>query len=153
MNVFFDTEFIEDGRTIDLISIGMVRGDDELYLVSADFDESKANEWVKTHVLPQIEGEARWSRSLMAERIVQFVGTTPTFWTYFGDYDWVALCQFYGTMTKLPTGWPYLAYDVRQWLDAKGLQSVKQPDEAPHHALLDARWIAKTHQTYGEALA
>ena len=27
MRIWFDTEFIEDGRTIDLLSIGMVRDD------------------------------------------------------------------------------------------------------------------------------
>ena len=27
MKIWFDTEFIEDGKTIDLISIGMVRQD------------------------------------------------------------------------------------------------------------------------------
>lgn len=32
MRIWFDTEFIEDGKTIDLISIGLVRDDgSELY--------------------------------------------------------------------------------------------------------------------------
>lgn len=37
MRVFYDTEFLEDGRTIELISIGMVAEDGrELYLVNRD---------------------------------------------------------------------------------------------------------------------
>ena len=35
MKIFFDTEFIEDGKTIDLISIGMVREDGETYYASS----------------------------------------------------------------------------------------------------------------------
>ena len=31
MKIFFDTEFIEDGKTIDLLSIGAVRDDGETY--------------------------------------------------------------------------------------------------------------------------
>lgn len=39
MKYFFDTEFIEDGRTIDLVSIGIVCEDGrEYYAVSAEAD-------------------------------------------------------------------------------------------------------------------
>ena len=43
MRFFYDTEFIEDGETIELISIGIV-GDDgrEYYAVSTDFDPARA---------------------------------------------------------------------------------------------------------------
>lgn len=49
---FYDTEFIEDGQTIDLISIGIVCEDGrELYLQSVEFEPKKANQWVKENVL------------------------------------------------------------------------------------------------------
>jgi 3'-5' exoribonuclease Rv2179c-like domain len=55
MRYWMDTEFIDDGKTIDLISIGIVCEDGrELYLQSAEFDESKANEWVKENVFPHL---------------------------------------------------------------------------------------------------
>ncbi len=39
MRYWYDTEFIEDGKTIDLISIGIVAEDGrELYLQSVEFD-------------------------------------------------------------------------------------------------------------------
>ena len=39
MKYFIDTEFVDDGKTIDLISIGIVAEDGrELYVESADFD-------------------------------------------------------------------------------------------------------------------
>jgi hypothetical protein len=40
MKIWYDTEFIEDGRTIDLISIGLVRDDGaEYYAVSSEIDQ------------------------------------------------------------------------------------------------------------------
>ena len=63
--IYYDTEFIEDGRTIDLISIGMVRDDGaEYYAVSSQFDLKKlaANDWLMNNVwpsLPQIRGDER----------------------------------------------------------------------------------------------
>ena len=48
MRYFYDTEFIEDGQTIELVSIGIVgENGSEYYAVSTDFDPSKANSWVK----------------------------------------------------------------------------------------------------------
>ena len=55
MRYFFDTEFIDDGTTIELISIGMVCEDGrELYLVSNEFDESRCDEWLRANVLNQL---------------------------------------------------------------------------------------------------
>jgi len=49
---WYDTEFVEDGKTIDLISIGIVAEDGrELYMQSVEFDPRKASQWVKDHVL------------------------------------------------------------------------------------------------------
>ena len=39
---FYDTEFIEDGTTIDLVSIGIVdEAGREFYAVSTEFDERR----------------------------------------------------------------------------------------------------------------
>lgn len=52
---FIDTEFIEDGKTIDLISIGIVREDGEsLYLQNVECDFSKATDWVWRNVFPHL---------------------------------------------------------------------------------------------------
>jgi hypothetical protein len=43
---WFDTEFIEDGTTIDLISIGIVDEDGRtLYLESSECDLDRASPW------------------------------------------------------------------------------------------------------------
>src|SRR5690348_5312162 len=56
---FYDCEFIEDGRLIDLVSIGVVdeRGR-EYYAVSTQFDESRAGAWVRKHVLDKLPSPA-----------------------------------------------------------------------------------------------
>ena len=45
---FYDCEFIEDGRTVDLVSIGVVdEHGREFYAVSTEFDDSRAVPWVR----------------------------------------------------------------------------------------------------------
>lgn len=45
MRYFYDTEFIEDGHTIDLISIGVVAEDGRsYYAISKAFNPKKAGE-------------------------------------------------------------------------------------------------------------
>jgi hypothetical protein len=79
-------------------------------------------------------------RSTIAREIVDFVGPSPEFWAWYADYDWVALCQLYGTMMDLPDGWPMYCRDYKQVADERGTD-VSQPDSA-HNALGDAQWLA-----------
>jgi hypothetical protein len=64
-DIYYDCEFVEDGRTIDLVSIGMVTDDErEYYAVSSEFDMKRfaANDWLVENVwplLPKIHGDAR----------------------------------------------------------------------------------------------
>jgi hypothetical protein len=160
MRYFVDTEFIEDGKTIDLISIGIVDEDGrEFYSINHDCNFEKASDWVKTNVLNHLEPckctpdywnpNCAWAKRLEIRiRLKDFIGDDPRpeFWGYYCDYDWVAICQLFGTMMDLPKGWPYFMYDLRQWLNHIGAGFVSQPDDMPHHALSDARWIAKTYK-------
>jgi len=59
MKIFFDTEFIEDGHTIDLISIGMVKEDENgaasfFYAENSECDLNRADPWVKENVIPHL---------------------------------------------------------------------------------------------------
>lgn len=59
MRFWYDTEFLEDGRTIDLISIGMVaENGSEFYAVSSEFDQARARKhpFLAEHVLPHLPG-------------------------------------------------------------------------------------------------
>lgn len=55
MKFYFDTEFIEDGKIIDLVSIGIVADDGrEYYAINENCDFSKASEWVKENVINKL---------------------------------------------------------------------------------------------------
>lgn len=140
--IWFDTEFIEDGHTIDLISIGMVREDGHyLYLENSECDVKQASDWVRANVFPRLEGGiAEMSRAEIAIAVQRFAGEKPEFWGYYADYDWVVLCQLYGTMMDLPKGWPMFCLDIKQ--EAERLGNPKLPDagKGEHNALADARW-------------
>lgn len=139
MRVFFDTEFIENGKTIDLISIGMVREDgDTYYAEPLECDLSKASPWVVKNVLPQLRPTHRKPRKLIASEIVDFVGEEPKFWAFFSAYDWVALCQLFGTMMHLPKGWPMWCRDLKQELARQGIVDLPAQTTVEHDALADA---------------
>lgn len=143
MKIWFDTEFIEDGKTIDLISIGMVREDGAvLYFENRECDFSKASDWVKQNVLPHItSAEDVWrSRAEIAGTIVEFAGEKPEFWAYYADYDWVVLCQLFGRMIDLPKGWPMYCRDVKQLCDTMGGPKLPEQTSTEHDALADAKW-------------
>jgi 3' exoribonuclease, RNase T-like len=143
MRYWFDTEFIEDGHTIDLISIGIVAEDGRTYYAeSGDVVKARASQWVIDNVFPHLEGNTK-SRAQIAEEIVAFVGIDDVeFWAYYADYDWVALCQLYGKMINLPMFWPMYCRDVKQLCDDCG-NPVLPEWKTEHHALTDAKWAKK----------
>lgn len=146
MKVFFDTEFIEDGKTIDLISIGLVCEDGiAYYAISSECDLNKASPWVQKNVLPYLNygnvvNADPIPRAVIASEIVRLVGDKPEFWAYYADYDWVALCQLFGTMMDLPKGWPMYCRDVKQLCDSLGNPKLPKQIGGTHNALEDAKW-------------
>ncbi len=141
MRIWFDTEFIEDGKTIDLISIGMVREDGRTYYAETDqWIPGKASQWVKDNVIIHLQGgDAIKPRDVIAHEIIEFAGDDPIFWGYYADYDWVVLCWLYGTMMDLPKGWPMYCRDIKQLCDDLGNPKLPEQD-GEHHALADACW-------------
>ncbi len=140
MRYWFDTEFIEDGKTIDLISIGVVSEDGrEYYAESLECDLSRASDWVKGNVLPHLNGFAV-PRARIASDLIGFMGAKPEIWAYYADYDWVALCQLFGTMMDLPKDWPMYCRDVKQLCDSLGNPILAKQTSQEHNALADAVW-------------
>lgn len=148
MKIFFDTEFIEDGRTIALISIGLVREDGAaLYLENSACDLSRADAWVKANVFPSLSGVKTNPRD-MALQIAVFAGEHPEFWAYFADYDWVVLCRLWGRMLDLPPHFPKWCRDLKQEMDRLGLKREDIPAFAhtEHNALHDALWVKHAYE-------
>lgn len=162
MKYWLDTEFIEDGKTIDLVSIGIVAEDGrELYAEVLDADLTRASEWVRENVLahlwsrlPDKREANEWtrdggaggllSRIDVAREVKKFCDPDtygkPEFWGYYADYDWVVLCQLFGTMMDLPKGWPMYCRDIKQLCDDNGNPQLPEQGKGEHHALADARW-------------
>jgi hypothetical protein len=170
MKYFLDTEFIEDGKTIDLISIGIVCEDGrELYLCNKGCEFNKASDWVWKNVLNPIgvtKGPGSgamypadpnvWVSDLViCDKVLKFCGgrlsesgrfelkpgvSKPEFWAYYADYDWVGFCQLFGTMMDLPKGFPMYCRDVKQWCDMLGNPQLPAQGKGEHNALEDARW-------------
>jgi hypothetical protein len=161
MKVFYDTEFIDDGRTIDLISIGMVAEDGrEYYAVSSEFDVDAlhANKWLVDNVWPHLplidrsddeyygclntDHPAVKPRAEIAAEALEFLLTDgyPELWAWYAAYDHVALAQLWGPMVTMPVGLPMYTHDLKQEFDRQDAtsQPIQVGDE--HHALADARW-------------
>ncbi|MFC8625647.1 hypothetical protein [Streptomyces anulatus] len=163
MRIFYDTEFLDDGRTIDLISIGMVAEDGrELYAVSSQFDQGAvrrhgwlmANVWPSLPILknpPGMRGMDRIDvtdpdvhpRAQIARMVERFILETPDpqLWAYYSAYDHVAYAQLFGPMSNLPAGLPMQTDDLVTEAKRLGLAPADLPQqEAGHHnAIADAR--------------
>ena len=145
---FYDCEFIEDGRLVDLVSIGVVdESGREFYAVSTEFDGARAVPWVRRNVLDKLPSPAdpAWRpRERIRDDLYAYL-TEPLgrddqmeLWAWYAAYDHVALAQLWGPMTALPRAIPRFTKDLRQRWDDLGRPPL--PDASGRHdALVDAR--------------
>lgn len=167
MKYTYDCEFIEDGRTIDLISIGMVNMDTgaEFYAVSEEFDTRAVakHNWLMDNVMTSIEHDqfivtvaegfpvvrdiyvtdpARMPRWQIAQGILDFIGTdnNAELWAWYGAYDHVALAQLFGPMVHLPPKVPMFTNDIKTLVKRAGNPRLPEQPAGNHNALEDARW-------------
>lgn len=142
MRHFIDFEFIEDGRTIDPISLGIVAEDGRELYAEFPFEPTKANDWVKKNVIPHLQGPPFVKPARMVkDDILKFIGIEkPEFYAYYGSYDWVCFCQIFGRMIDLPKGWPMWIRDIKQMAADLGNPQLPEQGKGEHHALADARW-------------
>lgn len=165
MKYFFDTEFIEDGKTIEAISIGIINDNgDTFYAEWNDFDYYKTNDFVLEHVIPNLR---MWNiddltpfiskdgpnikmygnREFIKSELLKWIGKDkPKFYAWYASYDWVMLCQIFGTMMDLPDNWPMFVYDVKPLFDqleyTNSWKKANHPDPSDvHNALADAIWL------------
>ncbi len=158
MRYHYDTEFIDTGRTIQLISIGIVAADRrEYYAVSSQFDprELHANPWLTTNVWPHLpltphntldtEHPTVKPRTRIARDVQHFLLTTdhsPELWAWSAAYDHVALCQLWGRMIDRPWGIPTYTRDLKQEWDRLGNPPLPKQAPGKHNALADAHHAA-----------
>jgi hypothetical protein len=169
--LFYDTEFLEDGRSIDLISIGMVAEDGrEFYAVNRQLPVRRIRKhpWLMANVVPSLpKPHGQWifdmpkswlfnysdacvkPRRQIAAEVRDFILATPEpceLWADFGAYDHVVLAQLFGPMTGFPDGIPMWTHDLRQFAEQCGNPALPTlVGEAQHNALHDAREVAMRH--------
>ncbi len=121
MRFWYDTEFLEDGRTIELVSIGVVAEDGrEYYAVSSEFDPDRAIPWVRRNVLDKLPSPAdrAWrSRERIRDDLLAFLtepGEPIELWAWYAAYDHVALAQLWGAMPGLPLAIPRFTHELAQ---------------------------------------
>ncbi|MEP6852050.1 MAG: polyadenylate-specific 3'-exoribonuclease AS [bacterium] len=146
MRFFYDCEFLEDGRTIELVSIGVAAEDGrEYYAISTEFDPARANSWVRAHVLNQLPGPSSpaWqSRASIRDSLLEFLSATDDgieLWAWMAAYDHVCLAQLWGDMRALPRALPRFSHDVRQRWEDVGSPPLPPAPLDQHDALADAR--------------
>jgi 3'-5' exoribonuclease-like protein len=154
---FYDTEFIEDGLTIELVSIGVVdESGREFYAVSTEFDPERAGPWVRANVLDKLPSPAdkAWAdRATIRERLLDFLsphGEQVELWAWFAAYDHVALAQLWGAMPALPRQLPRFTRELRQRWEDVGKPTLPPAPQDAHDALADARHNLRRWQVIDE---
>jgi len=174
MNYFLDTEFIEDGTILDLISLAIVSEDDrELYVLNSGARLMRADNWVKQHVLQYLPGVSiNENKDIVCDNkycnplhnwmpmhkimlaVIKFIGDdqTPVFWVDYGAYDWVAFVRCFGRLIDLPKNFPMYFRDFQMLLDIcgrpgipTGLGLCSELNSTIHIALDDAKDLKKLH--------
>ena len=176
MKIYYDTEFLEDGRSIDLISIGLVAEDGrEYYAVQRrswrQWRKVYRHDWLRENVmpsLPRIHGDRRLQvstrtnpmaidfharemkpREQIRDEVRDFIlaaGPDVELWADYAAYDHVVLCQLFGRMINLPDGVPMWTHDFQQAWEAAGRPDVPEQADGLHNALADARYLKVKHQ-------
>jgi len=158
-NWFLDTEFSDNGSTVDLISLALVCDSVEYYAVATDgWSPRSCTKWVQEHVLPRLpDSQSReWKpRKKIASEIRDLLLDnnvySPRLWGYYSAYDWVVFCQLFGSMVDLPKGFPYSCFDLKQEMDRLLIKKEDLPlhllqQDYEHHALMDARWNRQLYE-------
>lgn len=162
-----DTEFKENGTTIEPISLGMVDDDGrELYLIYAPavkaFKEreyfnklDQTDSWLKDNVFnyiseADVDEYGYCDKEAMAECVYDFIcdgleyGDQAELWGYFAAYDHVCLSQLFGRMIDLPPPMPMFTNElmtIGRLPNGYYKPKPARPKQLfEHHALMDAKY-------------
>lgn len=147
-----DTEFLDTGNTIELISIGLCAANgNEYYAINSDAPWKRVLQvpWmvdnvIKPHlphsvdsyggIIPDVFHPDMKSKSQIAEEVKGFFWDNETnkpseTWAWWAAYDHVVLCQLWGRMLEVPRGVPMrtncLKQEHERQLKAAGLPRGK----------------------------
>lgn len=157
MKLFLDTEFTQLNASKKLISLALVsESGAEFYVeLSGTYNVGDCSEFVIDVVLPQLDNEKygvtfSQAQAMLSEFLGQFeeqveiCSDAPT-------WDW----DFFAEMACQDGKWPgnvsNRPVDISKLFDSKDPEIFVELRGVPHHALLDARVLAKICATLGDA--
>ena len=167
MRVYHDWEFLDDGKTIRPISVGMVAENGaELYYEFADapWAEVYQHTWLKENVVPHLtcttDGslvagfgtQTFKSRLSIRMRVYDFLQELEAIdgnlelWGWYSAYDHVCLAQLFGRMIDLPDFVPMWTNDLRQEFHRLANPGYPRQTEGLHNALSDAKHLKGKHE-------
>lgn len=144
--IYYDTEFIDDGNTIELISIGMVSEyGEEYYGINGELTLRRLTDidWHMENTIPSLpirtvgDNKIGWlqdhpdsklikSKNTLRREVSDFIfkhnlfRTDPVeLWAWYGAYDHVVLAQLFGPMIQLPPHVPQWTNDLKQEMTRK----------------------------------
>lgn len=164
MKIYMDWEFLEDGKTIEPISVGLVAEDGmEYYAAFRDMplDRIMRHDWLRANVIPSLpiirhdgikplrkpfldrSHPDLKPRGQIRDEVRRNILDTPDaeLWGWYSAYDHVCLAQLFGRMIDLPTGIPMWTNDLRQEHARRGEPELPKQEGGLHNALADARHI------------
>lgn len=139
MKVFFDTEFTGLHQDTTLVSVGCwVESGVNFYAEFTDYNESRVDEWIETHVLknlhlnpgltlPNLGNEemirVRGSTDMIKAELVKWLAhfQKVEMWGDCLAYDWVLFCQIFGGAFNIPKNVYYIPFDISTLLNLKGV--------------------------------
>lgn len=156
MKYFYDTEFLDTGKEIIPISIGIVAEDGrEFYAVWNNAMETcRKDSWLMENVAlslpldpadnrfldknnPQVMNSVSIARSVYD--FLSFENNTVELWAWFAAYDHVVLSQLWGKMISVPRPIPQRTNDIAQLACWYGITRLPSQKKGIHNALEDAR--------------
>lgn len=147
---FFDTEFMDHGDRVELISIGVVGHGREYHAVNMHANLARANGWVRENVIRHLpEDDALWKApEQIRDDLANFlnVGAPAELWAYYSAFDWVLFCQLFGGMMSLPKYVCGFCSDLKQYAVMLGNPLLPVQTGRAHDALEDARWNAQVYE-------
>lgn len=144
MKIWFDTEFLDLSDRVELLSLGAVREDGQVYYAErGECNVLEANEWVKRNVLPHLTGPVI-SEESMRNSFRAFVGHNPEFWAYYATYDAMLLFKLYGGFMQFP--WNQVVHDICTLALFHGVKTQPMQTTTEHNALNDAKWNKELHE-------
>ena len=147
MKYFYDTEFLEDGKTIELISIGIVAEDGrEYYAISLDmpYDRISQDAWLMENVVAHLGHGRSIPKTQIRDEVAAFLHSEDEdveLWADYAAYDHVVLAQLFGKMIDLPRWVPMFTHDFQQHLRIHENPSLPAQADGLHNALADARHL------------